>query len=442
MSLFVPPRAQYADTNGNPLAGAKLFFYLTGTSTPQDTYTDSGLTTTNANPVIADASGIFGSIYLSTSNDYKVILKNSSDTTIWTVDPYLASVGSGRTAVADANYTASLNDRVIAYTSLTANRVVTLPEALTFPAGTRLTIVDESGNATPSTKLIQVAPAGSDTIDGAAGTREAVATAYGSREFWSNGDAGWFMLDRDLPERGHIAGLTLSTAGSSTTFSVAAGQCADKNAAMMMTLAAAMSKTTGAWSAGTGNGSLDTGTIANSTGYHVHLIKTAAGVVDVLTSTSATAPTMPSGYTYARRIGWMKTNGSAQWTSFIQNGDNFKWAAPPGDYNAIPGVTTRENLTLTVPVGVVVFPQLLTQVASGATAGAASLLTSLDEADSAPNQGMNQSFVAGSSANGPTTEVTALHTDTSGRIGRRVNTTDCNLIVNTLGWVDPRGRND
>lgn len=441
MSLFTPPRAQYSDGNGNPLAGALLYFYRTGTSTPQDTYSDSGLTSTNANPVVADASGIFGSIYLSTAYDYKVILKNSAGTTIWTVDPYIAAVGTGRTAVADASYSATVNDRVIAYTSLTATRVVTLPPALTFPAGTILTIVDESGNATASTKMIQVAPAGSDTIDAATGTQEAISTAYGSVQLESNGSAGWFFLDRELPPRGHISGLTLSTAGSSATFSVAAGQAVDKNNSNLMILAAAMSKTTSAWAAGTGNGSLDTGAIANSTWYHVHLIKTVAGVVDVLTSLSATAPTMPTGYTLSRRIGSMKTNGSAQWTSFVQNGDQFKWVTAAYDFSGTSGATTRQNLTLTVPTGVIVFPILMAQNQTGAAGGDYLLLTSLDETDAVPAVGMLHCYAAGAAGTpGNAAEVTGLHTDTSARIGRRSFVNDAPIDIHTMGWVDRRGR--
>src|SRR5215831_9378024 len=52
--------------------------------------------------------------------------------------------------------------------------------------------------------------------------------------------------------RSYLAGLTLSTAGSSATFSVAAGVAADSTNANMMTLAAAISKTTGAWVVGSG----------------------------------------------------------------------------------------------------------------------------------------------------------------------------------------------
>jgi hypothetical protein len=58
---------------------------------------------------------------------------------------------------------------------------------------------------------------------------------------------------------------------------------------------------------GTAAGALDTGAIANSTWYHVWLIERVdTGVVDVLFSLSATAPTMPANYTRKRRIGSMK----------------------------------------------------------------------------------------------------------------------------------------
>jgi hypothetical protein len=72
------------DSDGNPLNGGKLFAYEAGTSTPQDTYTSSVLTTPNANPVVLDSAGR-ATIFLS-SNSYKFILKTSADVTVWTVD--------------------------------------------------------------------------------------------------------------------------------------------------------------------------------------------------------------------------------------------------------------------------------------------------------------------------------------------------------------------
>jgi hypothetical protein len=72
------------DSDGNPLSGGKLFAYAAGTTTPQDTYTSSALTSANANPVVLDSAGR-ATIFLSSSS-YKFILKTSADVTVWTVD--------------------------------------------------------------------------------------------------------------------------------------------------------------------------------------------------------------------------------------------------------------------------------------------------------------------------------------------------------------------
>lgn len=85
--------------------------------------------------------------------------------------------------------------------------------------------------------------------------------------------------------RSYLAGLTLSTPGASSVMAIASGVAADSTNSQMMALASPFTKTTGSWSAGTGNGALDTGTIANSTWYHWYLIKRPdTGAVDVLTS--------------------------------------------------------------------------------------------------------------------------------------------------------------
>lgn len=123
---------------------------------------------------------------------------------------------------------------------------------------------------------------------------------------------------------GYISGLTLSRSGA-TTLGIAAGEARndDGGTARRITLAA-FTKTLSAWAIGTGNGGLDTGSIAANTWYHVHAIaRDSDGQGDALISLSATAPTMPSGWTGRRRIGSIRTNGSSQITAFVQNGDTF-----------------------------------------------------------------------------------------------------------------------
>ena len=63
---------------GVPGAGYRLFFYLTNTLTPLPTYQDVGLTVANLNPVTADANGRFGSIFLITTQAYRVQLWNAA----------------------------------------------------------------------------------------------------------------------------------------------------------------------------------------------------------------------------------------------------------------------------------------------------------------------------------------------------------------------------
>lgn len=79
------PRAQRVNLDGRPLAGAKLLTYVTGTSTPKPVFTDPALTTAHTNPVIADASGTFPSMYPEGGN-YRLVLTDANDVIIYTDD--------------------------------------------------------------------------------------------------------------------------------------------------------------------------------------------------------------------------------------------------------------------------------------------------------------------------------------------------------------------
>jgi len=61
----------------------------------------------------------------------------------------------------------------------------------------------------------------------------------------------------------------------------------------------------------TGAGGLDTGALAASTWYSIWRIGKTDGTRANLFSLSPTAPTMPGGYTLKARIGWFKTDGTA-----------------------------------------------------------------------------------------------------------------------------------
>jgi hypothetical protein len=73
-----------------------------------------------------------------------------------------------------------------------------------------------------------------------------------------------------------------------------------------------------------GAGGLDTGTVAASTWYAIFVISGASGSA-ALFSTSATSPTLPSGYTYLARVGWCRTDASSHILWFLQQGRRAKW---------------------------------------------------------------------------------------------------------------------
>ena len=86
-SRFNMPYVTGFDATGIVMPGGKLYFYVTGTTTPAITYSDQNLSTPNANPVVANGAGLFPSIFLNPSVTYKVTLTDASDDQIWTADP-------------------------------------------------------------------------------------------------------------------------------------------------------------------------------------------------------------------------------------------------------------------------------------------------------------------------------------------------------------------
>jgi hypothetical protein len=245
----------------------------------------------------------------------------------------------------------------------------------------------------------------------------------------------------------YITSLIMSTAGASATMSISAGQASNSANAVLMTLGSAISKTTSAWAVGTGNGGLDTGAVANSTWYHFYLIRRPdTGVVDVVFSLSASAPTLPTNYTQYRRIGSGKTNASAQWTKFVQTGNTFLWDAYVIDVNANNPGAVAVSRTLTVPSGVIVDALLISHGTNGSNANGVWILSSpLSVSDQAPAQGLSDFGyilnVAGYT-NIAASKVTVT-TNTSAQIRTRASFSDGNLtqVVSTIGWIDSRGAN-
>lgn len=84
--LFTLPRQVVLDDSGDPVPGAKVNFYLAGTTTPQDTYTTKALSVAHDNPVVADAAGELDAIFLDSTKAYRCIVTDSSDVTLYDED--------------------------------------------------------------------------------------------------------------------------------------------------------------------------------------------------------------------------------------------------------------------------------------------------------------------------------------------------------------------
>jgi len=254
--------------------------------------------------------------------------------------------------------------------------------------------------------------------------------------------------------KGYIYGLTLSNNVTDATndIDIATGEAAsDGTVAVLMTLASAITKRLDvAWAVGTGNGGLDTGSIAD-TSYHVWLIQRSdTGVVDVLFSASATSPTMPTNYDRKRRIGSI-VRESATIVPFTQNGDEFlRKTARAMTPVANPGATAVTR-ALFVPTGVVVYAKFNFLVKNaGSAVAAAPLFTPLDVTDQAAstNGAAFGALASGGPANntsGNTATVAGemtVRTNTSAQIRTRLEGSDVNvgLYMSTLGWIDGRGK--
>ena len=131
-----------------------------------------------------------------------------------------------------------------------------------------------------------------------------------------------------LPPKG-IAGLITANNGTdpANDIDIAAGYAAPADDADdMVLLSTLVKRLDAAWVVGTNQGGLDTGAEAASTLYAVWLIKRPdTGVVDVLFSTSFTAPTMPTNYTKKRLIGAIYNDAASAIVAFTQVGDYFRY---------------------------------------------------------------------------------------------------------------------
>lgn len=137
----------------------------------------------------------------------------------------------------------------------------------------------------------------------------------------------------DLPLSGGIAGgqsnLKASASGANAQLSISFDELAVATLAGNYKTLRGGALTVNA--ATLGAGGLDTGSIAASTWYSVWVIWNGNTVAGLL-SLSATSPAMPSGYTHKARVGWTKTDATANRypLGMTQAGNTVRYKVLPG----------------------------------------------------------------------------------------------------------------
>lgn len=166
---------------------------------------------------VAAFTGAAGEMLIDTTNN-RVVVQDGATAGGFPAAKLSEVQTNTRTQVSDGNYTVLTSDRTVAYITLTASRVLSLPAASTYPTGCRLLIVDETGNCS-SGKTLTVNAGGSDLIDGT--STAVVNSAYGYLALECNGANKWTIVDQ-VGSVGGVSSLnsltgTLSIAASGGT---------------------------------------------------------------------------------------------------------------------------------------------------------------------------------------------------------------------------------
>jgi RNase P/RNase MRP subunit p29 len=151
---------------------------------------------------VAAFIGAQGETVMDTTNN-RLVVSDGSTAGGWAAARLSEVITNTRTAVNDAPYSVLATDRMVAYTTLTGARVLTLPASNNYPTGTRLVIVDETGNCS-TIRTLTVTPNGTDLIDGAAAA--VVNVPYGFIGLESNQTGQWTIVDQGfMPALANVA---------------------------------------------------------------------------------------------------------------------------------------------------------------------------------------------------------------------------------------------
>lgn len=105
MSAALPPQwlTQFFSDAGAVAAGAKLYSWISGTTTPTPVYADADGVTPLSNPAIADSAGRL-EFYLDDQIVYKLEVRNSAGVTLWEIPEVSGAAPADVSAVISQGY--------------------------------------------------------------------------------------------------------------------------------------------------------------------------------------------------------------------------------------------------------------------------------------------------------------------------------------------------
>lgn len=185
------------------------------------------------------------------------------------------------------------------------------------------------------------------------------------------------------------------------------------------------------WSAGTNQGGLDTGAEATSTWYACWAIAKADGTIDYLFSLSATAPTMPTGYVYKFRVGWIYNQSTSIIRPFFQKDRLFSWSTQVQD-RSIAGYGVATRITITVAAAPLTKAVIICRFlgVAGASYG---WIGDVSATDTTPSATYFDFFASNAYSQSAEMEIYVSSTST---IASRTNDGGSTLGVSTKGFID------
>ena len=284
MITLQTPYVQFTELDGSPLDDGAVYIGTAGLNpqtNPTTVYWDNAGTQPAAQPLstrsgVIARNGAPARVYISASS-YSLMVRDKQGRLVASELTISASV--------DAS---GITDGTIAEVKLDAALVAKINGALQKSGGTMTGAIVLPGNASSALEAVPLQQLGS-------------ASAFS------------------------FSALTLSATGANANVAITANEILLRAASGAAHVMSSVSLTIN--TASTGANGLDTGTLSISTWYAVWVIwngTTTAGLI----SLSATAPTLPSGYTHKARVGWIRTDSTVNKypLAFNQKGSRAQYA--------------------------------------------------------------------------------------------------------------------